>query len=171
MELGALTCTKSSPQCARCPVAKSCHARAHDRTAELPRVLKKTPPQLRELVALIALDATGEHIVLQRSDQGLFAGLWNLPMCEGQKRATAHELASTLGLRGQLAKQPHATLEHVLTHRRLRLELYAFSLEKLVLTDPLRLQARDRLSELGISSLTQKALAAFDAPAQLSLIE
>jgi A/G-specific adenine glycosylase len=173
MELGALTCTKSSPQCARCPVAKPCHARAHERTAELPRVLKKAPPQLRELVALIALDATGKHIVLQRSEQGLFAGLWNLPMGDGQARADAGELASTLGLRGKLAKQPIATLEHVLTHRRLRLALYAFSLEKLAeTTQPaLRLQARDRLSELGISSLTQKALAALDAPTQLSLVE
>jgi A/G-specific adenine glycosylase len=175
MELGALTCTKSSPQCARCPVAKSCYARAHNRTGELPRVLKKAPPQLRELVALLALDPTGTHVLLQRSAQGLFAGLWNLPMCEGQKRTAAHELAATLNLRGTLAKQPIATLEHLLTHRRLRLELYAFSLEKLTLSDPgqpaLRLQARDRLGELGISSLTQKALAAIDGPAQLSLVE
>jgi A/G-specific adenine glycosylase len=173
MELGALTCTKSSPQCARCPVTKHCDARAQARTAELPRVLKKAPPQLRELVALIALDASGEHVLLQRSDAGLFAGLWNLPMGDGQARADARTLASTLGLRGTLAKQPFATLEHVLTHRRLRLALYAFSLEKLA--EPgqpaLRLQARDRLSELGISSLTQKAMAALELPAQLSLVE
>jgi len=178
MELGALTCTKSSPQCSRCPVAKLCHARAQGRTAELPRVLKKAPPQLRELVALIAVDLTGEQILLQRADRGLFAGLWNLPMSDGQARAAALELASDLGLRGTLAKKPIATLEHVLTHRRLRLELYAFSLEKLAPAEPsqhlLRLQARDRLSELGISSLTQKALAALDAlntPAQLSFVE
>lgn len=175
MELGALTCTKSSPQCGRCPVAKSCHARAHDRVTELPRVLKKAPPQLRELVALIALDPSGEHVLLQRSDQGLFAGLWNLPMSDGHTRADAHKLARELGLRGQLAKQALATLEHVLTHRRLRLALYPLRLEKLAFADPaqpaLRLQARDRLSELGISSLTQKALAALERPAQLSLVE
>ena len=175
MELGALTCTKSSPQCARCPVSKFCHARAHDRAAELPRVLKKAPPQLRELVALIALDPTGEHILLQRSDRGLFHGLWNLPMGDGHTQAVARELASTLGLRGKLAKQPIATLDHVLTHRRLRLALYVFSLEKMARPEAsqpaLRLQARNRLSELGISSLTQKALAALEMPAQLSLVE
>jgi A/G-specific adenine glycosylase len=175
MELGALTCTKSSPQCGRCPVAKQCHAHAHDRAAELPRVLKKAPPQLRELVALLALEPAHAHILLQRSVQGLFAGLWNLPMCEGQERSAARELAQTLGLRGTLARQPVATLEHVLTHRKLRLQLYAFSLESMTLpeqTQPaLRLQPRDRLAELGISSLTQKALAALEQPAQLSLVE
>jgi A/G-specific adenine glycosylase len=172
MELGALTCTKSSPQCGRCPVSKHCHALAHARTAELPRVLKKTPPQLRELVAVLALDAANTKILLQRSAQGLFAGLWNLPMSDGHDRAAAQALASSLGLHGKLARQPLGTLEHVLTHRRLRLQLYAFSLENMVPTQPsLRLQPRDRLSELGISSLTQKALAALTPPAQLSLVE
>ena len=175
MELGALTCTKHSPQCARCPVARPCHARAHARTAELPRVLKKVPPQLRELVALMALDATGERIVLQRSAQGLFAGLWNLPMCEGHARTAARELARSLGLRGTLAKHPRATVEHVLTHRRLRVELYDLRLDEglQMKSDALalRLQPRDRLDELGVSSLTRKALAALDLPAQLSLVE
>jgi A/G-specific adenine glycosylase len=172
MELGALTCTKSSPQCGRCPVATGCHAREHARTAELPRVTKKTPPQLRELVALLALDSAQEHIVLQRSAEGLFMGLWNLPMCDGNERSAARELAATLGLKGTLAKQPLATLEHVLTHRRLRVQLYALSLENMAAPPaPLRLQPRARLSELGISSLTQKALASLALPAQLSLVE
>jgi A/G-specific adenine glycosylase len=174
MELGALTCTKSSPQCARCPVAKACHAHEHARTAELPRVTKKTPPQLRELVALLAHEPAHEHILLQRSTQGLFAGLWNLPMCEGRERSAAHALAQILGLQGTLARKPVATLEHVLTHRKLRIQLFTLSLESMALpeADPaLRLQPRARLSELGISSLTQKALAALDRPAQLSLVQ
>lgn len=175
MELGALTCTKSSPQCARCPVAKACHAHKHGLTAELPQVTKKTPPQLRELVALLAHEPENEHILLQRSAKGLFHGLWNLPMCEGHERAAALELARSLGLRGALARQPLATLEHVLTHRRLRVKLFTFSLQSTTLGDhdqgALRLQPKQRLSELGISSLTQKALSALAGPAQLSLVE
>jgi A/G-specific adenine glycosylase len=172
MELGALTCTKSSPRCGQCPVAKACHAYKHERTAELPQVTKKTAPQLRELVALLAHDPEHEHILLQRSAKGLFHGLWNLPMSEGRERSAARELAHSLGLRGMLARQPLATLEHVLTHRRLRLQLFTFSLESVAEEQPsLRLQPRKRLSELGISSLTQKALAALERPAQLSLVE
>jgi hypothetical protein len=76
-----------------------------------------------------------------------------------------------LGLRGTLARQPLTTLEHVLTHRRLRVQLFTFSLENMADQPALRLQPRDRLSELGISSLTQKALAALERPAQLSLVE
>jgi A/G-specific adenine glycosylase len=172
MELGALTCTKSSPQCARCPVAGACHARAHGRTAELPVVLKKTPPQLRELVALLALDAAQEHILLQRSAEGLFHGLWNLPMQEGHDRDAARALMRTLGVPGTLAKQPKATLEHVLTHRRLRIQLYVVALPASATAGTgMRLQPRARLSELGISSLTQKALATLEKPTQLSLVE
>jgi A/G-specific adenine glycosylase len=183
MELGALTCTKSSPQCTRCPVAQACHAHAYGRAAQLPVVTKKAPPQLRELVALLALDSAHEHILLQRSAEGLFHGLWNLPMRDGHDRSAARALMRTLGLRGTLAKQPSATLEHVLTHRRLRIQLYPVALPALsTVGDALltragpatRLQARARLSELGISSLTQKALATLSKPArptQLAWVE
>lgn len=171
MELGALTCTKSAPRCTRCPVRPCCHAHRHALTQELPVVTKKAPPQLRELVALLALDPAGEHVLLQRSGDGLFAGLWNLPMREGADRRAARALMQTLGVDGSLGQAPLTTLEHVLTHRRLRIRLFRATLRGTATSPDLRLQPRARLSELGTSSLTSKALATLDAPAQLPLVE
>jgi A/G-specific adenine glycosylase len=171
MELGALICTKGTPHCGRCPVRSQCHAHRQNRTAELPVVAKKRAPVLRELVALLALDRTQQQLLLQRSSSGLFAGLWNLPMGDGQDREAARALMTLLALRGSLASQPIATLEHVLTHRRLRVQLYRVTLRSAGPEPSLRLQARSRLSELGTSSLTHKALAALEQPAQLPLLE
>lgn len=164
MELGALTCIKSAPRCAGCPVKVQCYAFTRGATARLPVVTKKAPPQLRELVGLLALDDGQTQLLLQRSSAGLFAGLWNLPMREGSDRDAARALMRELGLRGSLERHPLTTLEHVLTHRRLRVCLFRATVQGVDKQAGLRLQPRARLSELGISSLTQKALSALDTP-------
>jgi A/G-specific adenine glycosylase len=160
MELGATVCSKAAPSCSACPVAKACVARAQGRVNALPVVTKKTPPQLRELVALLIRDARGERLVLSRSSDGLFAGLWNLPMSPGKDRRAASALLASLGLSGKLAPRAVATLEHVLTHRRLWVRLFTAELERFA-AEPdsaLRLHALDQLHELGVSRLTHKAL-------------
>jgi A/G-specific adenine glycosylase len=130
----------------------------------LPVVTKKLPPQIRELVALLVRDRTGQQILLIRSSAGLFAGLWNLPMREGRGRGAALALLAELGVRARLDAQPCAAIEHVLTHRRLQIQLFIgqlAQLEQLEQRDDnlqLRLQPRAQLGELGVSRLTHKAL-------------
>jgi A/G-specific adenine glycosylase len=158
-------------------VRAQCQAHRQGRTAELPVVPKKQPPQRRELVALVAVQdhdeagTAGSRLLLQRSSSGLFAGLWNLPMHDGNDRKAARLLMTQLELRGKLAAQPAATVEHVLTHRKLQVQLYRVALQSSGADPGLRLQPRSRLSELGTSSLTHKALAALEPPAQLPLVE
>ncbi len=62
MELGATICVPRSPDCAACPVAAFCAARAAGRERELPVKLKK--PRAREIRLELVLLQDGERILL-----------------------------------------------------------------------------------------------------------
>jgi len=165
MELGATVCGKQNPDCARCPLQPHCRAHADNRTRELPVARKKRPPRTVALVGLLATHGSGaaRQVWLERGDGSLFGGLWNLPMAEGRGRVIAAALLAQSGLRGRLAPRPHGTLEHVLTHRKLELELWQASSVRPAgappdasVRKPVRLT---ELAALGVSRLTRKALA------------
>jgi A/G-specific adenine glycosylase len=160
MELGATLCSKDAPSCEICPVAKHCQARREGRVAALPVVTKKRPPRVVALVAVVALDASRERLLLVRSQERLFGGLWNLPMAEGVDLSAAGRALDALAVQATLQPRPVAQIEHVLTHRRMQLQLFAAELGAFTSSPDVRLQAHAELAELGVSSLTRKALAA-----------
>ncbi|HMI94086.1 MAG TPA: A/G-specific adenine glycosylase [Polyangiales bacterium] len=168
MELGATVCSKHAPQCLLCPLREHCAAYAQGRSDELPRARVKKPPRPVALVALIARAAQpapgrapGEAVWLARGAGTLFGALWNLPTAEGRGRAAAHALLVELGLDGELATRPRAEIEHVLTHRHLSVQLWDVERARAPQPpDSLRAVALASLDELGVSSLTRKALAA-----------
>jgi A/G-specific adenine glycosylase len=82
MDLGATLCTRSRPDCARCPLQARCVAHATGRTAELPvRKPKKATPEKRA-VMLAVIDG-GEVLLQQRPDSGIWGGLCSLPEVDG----------------------------------------------------------------------------------------
>lgn len=157
MELGATVCRKQNPHCARCPVQAMCAAYAAGRTAELP--LARERPQVRSVawVGLLAIESSG-RLWLQRGAGTLFGGLWNLPMVQGSGRAAVRSLMRSLALSGVLARTSRATVEHVLTHRRMLVELWSVRDAAGAAQDGLRPVALAELDALGISRLTRKAL-------------
>ncbi len=82
MELGALVCTPKSPGCLPCPVMEQCAGRLAGREAELPVKTKAKPPR-EELRAAVIVRGSGELegkiLVRRRPEQGLLAGMWELP--------------------------------------------------------------------------------------------
>ena len=82
MDLGATLCTRSRPDCARCPFVTRCAAYAQGRTAELP--VKKPARAIPEKYAdLLILQADGAILLEQRPDLGIWGGLWSLPEVNG----------------------------------------------------------------------------------------
>jgi A/G-specific adenine glycosylase len=169
MELGATLCSKAAASCGRCPIAAHCSAHATGRVKELPLATKKPPPKPVALVAVLAEDRAQKALLLVRSQEQLFGGLWNLPMGVGNDRAAAQRLLNKLGIEARLAAGAGAELEHVLTHRRLQITLFGAELQGFQASEHVRVQARARLSELGVSSLTRKALEA--APLRVAPLE
>jgi A/G-specific adenine glycosylase len=165
MELGAMTCRKLAPRCEACPVAAHCQARVQGRVAELPIAKKRVDPKPVALVAIAALDPSGERVLLVHGAASLFGGLWNLPMREGHGRKLALALCKELGLSAPaLAARPVGDFSHVLTHRRLEIELWRAQLSESAVRDGQRVQARSALNEFGVSRLTHKAFEQLDAP-------
>ena len=82
MDLGATLCTRSSPDCARCPLQPRCVAYATGRTKELPvRKPKKTSPE-KHAVMLVIVDQ-GQVLLQQRPGAGIWGGLLSLPELDG----------------------------------------------------------------------------------------
>ncbi|MFC5459598.1 A/G-specific adenine glycosylase [Massilia niabensis] len=82
MDLGATLCTRSKPDCGRCPVQSRCVAFATGRTAELPvRKPKKASPEKRADMLVVIHD--GQVLLEQRPGSGIWGGLLSLPEVDG----------------------------------------------------------------------------------------
>jgi A/G-specific adenine glycosylase len=104
MDLGATVCTRTNPDCTRCPVARACVARREGRIAELPAPRARKALPVRRATWYVHLDA-GKVLLERRPDAGLWGGLWTFP----EKR-----------LRGAAVARRLPALEHGFTHFRLR---------------------------------------------------
>ncbi len=128
MELGALVCTPRQPDCPACPLRPTCHARREGTQAELPvRPTRKATP-LRHAVGLLVHDARGRLLLVRRPETGLLAGLWELPggpvagVPDGAAAAALAHAQTGLRVAGV---RPAGTLDHVFSHFRQRLHLFA----------------------------------------------
>ena len=78
MDLGATVCTRSSPQCGRCPVSADCQAQAAGNVTAYPgRKPKKTRPLKTTTMLLASYD--GQVFLERRPEAGIWGGLWSLP--------------------------------------------------------------------------------------------
>lgn len=157
MELGALVCTPRSPSCDACPVRRWCTGRA--RAHELPVPKKRSAPKPVDAIAVVA--CIGEEVFLKRSERKLFGGLWNVPMdeCTRRGKVNAARVLREHGLSGRLDSKARGDLEHVLSHKRLRVRVWRARACR-----PLKGAQLERVDPnaldpgLGVSKLTRKIL-------------
>jgi A/G-specific adenine glycosylase len=135
MELGALVCTPTRPACLTCPLREHCGGRRSGRAEALPGAPRRTKAPTVELAAAWLVDGQGRTLLARRGPEGLFGGLWELPMVEVTEPtaapgkvdtpdlwASSEALRRWLGDRLGVAVVAHETLgtvNHVLSHRRL----------------------------------------------------
>jgi len=87
MDLGATLCTRSKPDCERCPLAQRCVALKTGRVNVLPeRKPKKAVPEKTTAMLVVS---HGEDVLLeQRPDNGIWGGLLSLPeLAAGEGKA------------------------------------------------------------------------------------
>ncbi|WP_201619634.1 A/G-specific adenine glycosylase [Psychrobacter maritimus] len=80
MDMGATLCTRSKPACLLCPLQDDCLAHAQGRETDYPVKAKKQPKPSKFSNALLIKDADGNILWLQRPDNGIWGGLWSLPL-------------------------------------------------------------------------------------------
>lgn len=127
MELGATVCgPNSQPQCALCPLASLCLARANGTALLRPVKAPKKEKRTEEKTVFILRCGT-RIAVRRRPEQGLLAGLWELPnvdeKCSAQQ---ALAQAERWGVHPrELCRSSEKT--HIFTH--IRWELRGFYIE------------------------------------------
>jgi A/G-specific adenine glycosylase len=136
MELGALVCTPRTPGCQGCPVADWCGALAAGTQEKRPAPKpKRAVPLAHEAVAVLVRTqgARDEVLLRKRPDEGLLAGLWELPGARvGSSRAAragALSLArELLGASGGPVGAPERLpwVAHAFSHLRMRYHPFLF---------------------------------------------
>jgi A/G-specific adenine glycosylase len=158
MELGATVCTPRQPHCESCPLRRECGAYVHGEVGVLPVPKPKRSPVTVMLSAVVATSGRGcdRRVWLVKGDQALFGGLWGVPMNEGEPNDAMKEA----GVHARLQPEPAGEVEHVLTHRRLKVAVYRAFGGRGEETAGLRPFKTEELDHVGISALTRKLLKA-----------
>jgi len=117
MDLGATVCTRSRPDCMRCPVATDCLGYLSGRQSELPTPKPRKAAPERSTRLLLARNPQGEILLETRPASGIWGGLCVPP--EIPEALEAEAFAQSLGLRVIEAPRVLAPMRHVFTHFKL----------------------------------------------------
>jgi A/G-specific adenine glycosylase len=149
MELGALICTPSDPECGACPVNELCYSRG----MKNPERAGKKAGVTIELVILVA-SRKGRTLVCRNCPVSFIPGSWFLPIGLVQKGESTEKVAGRLaGVRGGLV---HAgRIRHAITSRRIVADVYA--LKRGIRIVGGRWVEANRIGDYLISSLFVKA--------------
>ncbi len=130
MDLGATVCTPKKPQCAQCPLAHACAARASGHPEAYPVKTRKMKRSAEQLWVLQAVTCEGEVWLIQRPQKGIWAGLYCLPVFE-----SFQTLLAALPATYHAQLQEGGVFKHVLTHKDLHLHPVRLNLPSAVKLD------------------------------------
>ena len=114
MDLGATLCTKSNPDCIRCPIQKSCAAFANNTQAIYPEKKPKKNKPTRETAMLVYQNTQGYIYLNKRKTSGIWGGLWSFPECNNNKKDIQNAIEDFC----QKSKKYHhlTQIKHSFTH-------------------------------------------------------
>ncbi len=145
MELGALVCTPANPRCGICPMRRVCLAKARGLVDELPN--RGQPLTTKQVVIDAAFIRRGRELLLQRRpDNGLLAGMWELP---------------TLLTDRPRKGKPLLELRHTITNRRITLRVFECQSGTALanrLTNELRWVSKKQMSLLSLPAAHRRAV-------------
>ncbi len=122
MDLGATICTPKKPLCLYCPMHNDCAAFKQNRVLELPqKPTRKATPTRHATVLMIQHNQ--QFLWQQRPPEGLWGGLWCLPVIEHD----LEQLLTDLGLENGTLSQK---IRHTFTHFHWELQAIHFGIEE-----------------------------------------
>jgi A/G-specific adenine glycosylase len=129
MDLGALVCLKSKPDCEHCPLTESCDSFKNDTQHLYPeKKPKKIKPQKKTLMLLHYYQ--NQLLLYRRPPVGIWGGLWSLPEVESD-----HDLSEWQNQNLGYSKAPKEVkvdlLRHQFTHFSLDISVAVIELDQL----------------------------------------
>ena len=82
MDLGSSLCSRSKPQCQRCPLKDKCQAHLAKQTDQYPQAKPKKDKPIKTAYLLMIQQASGDILLEKRPEQGIWGGLWSFPQCQ-----------------------------------------------------------------------------------------
>jgi A/G-specific adenine glycosylase len=127
MELGAMVCTPSSPNCTICPLTRFCAAHRGGTVAQYPRRVASRPvPEVQIAVGVVYKN--GRVLITRRPSQGLLGGLWEFPggkLREDESPAAAcvREIKEEVNLEVTI-ERPLVQVRHAYSHFRIHMHVF-----------------------------------------------
>jgi A/G-specific adenine glycosylase len=84
MDMGAMLCRRSKPDCDNCPMEADCLAKAGGVAERYPQSRPRKSLPVREAAFLLIANDRGEVLLQQRPPTGIWGGLWSLPECPAE---------------------------------------------------------------------------------------
>ena len=81
MDMGALVCTRTRPDCGACPLEPGCLGYAMGNPLRFPGRPARRPRPARQTTMLILIDPGGRVLLERRPAPGIWGGLWSFPEC------------------------------------------------------------------------------------------
>ncbi|MEX2482384.1 MAG: A/G-specific adenine glycosylase [Gammaproteobacteria bacterium] len=129
MDLGATLCTRTRPDCPRCPLESDCAARRSSMPTAYPgKRPRRTLPERRTCFLIISNDA-GHVLLERRPPHGIWGGLWCFPEIDDATQLAAR--LEAFGLSREMEPVALATISHTFTHFRLTIEPIALRARQL----------------------------------------
>jgi len=156
MDIGAMVCRPRNPDCGRCPLGKACLAARTGEPERFPSRPDKKPRPEKVGAAFYVVRPNGAFLARRRPPKGLLGstmelpgGAWRVGELSAVDAAEAPFAAAWLRLPG--------AVEHVFTHFRLQLALFAAEARAAEPPPGHVLIAPDEIGEAGFSGLMRKA--------------
>lgn len=97
MDLGAMVCTRSNPDCTHCPLNHDCIACKEDKQAHIPGKKPRKVLPVKSVVMYIIQNDDGEVMLEKRPAQGIWGGLYSFPEYEKDLANKVSEPVSEAG--------------------------------------------------------------------------
>ncbi len=122
MELGALICTPTNPDCLNCPLHTSCISNSKEEQMLYP-VKQKKIKQRDRFIYLYIIRCKSSTIIQKRPTRDIWAGLYQFPLYESSIRLTKEEIISVPFIKELVEGNKiqivsiSSTIKHVLSHQ------------------------------------------------------
>ncbi|MDA7760604.1 A/G-specific adenine glycosylase [bacterium] len=127
MDLGALVCTRSNPQCYQCPIESNCKASLKGEQSLFPGKKPKKAIPVRESIFLMLRSPEGDILLQQNPPAGLWGGLWVMPTIDqlSELDALAESLQLEIKTTNFLTEKRHSFSHFHLDYQVYELEVLA----------------------------------------------
>ncbi|MFO7812704.1 MAG: A/G-specific adenine glycosylase [Pelovirga sp.] len=161
MDLGAMICGPTKPQCEQCPVNSFCLANKQGLQQEIPlKTTRKSVPTRYQ--AVVVLQRQGRLQVGRRPVAGFLGGLWEFPTVELEQGTDADVVVRRFLSQTGLAGDPVSlgTSYHIYSHFKLESQVYLVDLTDSLLVAETQNQwkTREELELLALHGAHKKVL-------------